>query len=42
MLSDAMNEHDQELLQDWKDDLGNLLVFVSICLTCGIRLLAYV
>lgn len=28
MLSEVMSEHDRALIEDWKDDLGNLLVFV--------------
>lgn len=30
MLSDAMTIYDAQLIQDWKDDLGNLLIFVSV------------
>lgn len=29
MLQEAMAQNDEQLIQDWKDDLSNLLVFVS-------------
>lgn len=28
-----MSNYDQKMVSDWKDDLQNLLVFVSICVT---------